>query len=304
MRVAVLGAGSIGLHLAAQLHLASHHVDLVCRSKEQMKAIKEQGIHYTRLDGSVEQLFVNVQTIEDSSEGVDWIFLTVKQTQVLSTIPLLKKINPKVPVLCFQNGLGHEDLLKTYLPSLSIFYAITTEGAYRKSQRSVQHTGKGQTYIGTLNPNQTDERVMLELADSLRNSSLKVQVEKNMKERIWKKLIINSCINPLTAVLHVTNGSLLESEYAMTTMNSLFEEAIRLAQKEGIAIETGFWEEIVQVCRNTYHNKSSMLQDIEAGRETEIKFINGALLRAAKRFGISVPVHTVMVNLMLAKQQF
>ena len=303
MKIAVLGAGSMGLHLAVQLHIAGHQVVVVCRSKEQAKEIKAKGIHYIQLDGSAQEQFIHVKSIDESLEGIDWIFLTVKQTQILSTIPFLKKIDPKVPILCFQNGLGHEELLRTYLPSLSIYYAITTEGAYRKSPRSVQHSGKGETYIGTLNSNQTSEGVLTKLANVLGDSSLRVQVERNMKERVWRKLIINSCINPLTALLQVTNGALLETEYTMKTMEALLQEAVTLTQREGMDIDLGFLQDIVQVCRNTYHNRSSMLQDIEAGRETEIQFINGAIKRTAEQLGVSVPTHSLLVNLILAKQQ-
>lgn len=303
MRIAVLGAGSIGLHLAAQLQIAGIDVILVCRGKEQAQRIKEKGIDYIGLDGSNLQLFLQVQSIEELLEDIDWIFLTVKQTHLLSIIPFLKVIDPKVPILCFQNGLGHEEVLKVHLPLISIYYAITTEGAYRTSVRSVQHTGSGHTYVGSLHGDGQSQHVLQALTKTLKSSTLDFQPESNMKERIWKKLFINSCINPLTALLHIPNGRLLENSLTLNMMDALLKEAITVAEREGIIIRPSFLQDIVQVCRNTYGNRSSMLQDIEAGRETEIQFINGTIVRMAEQWGIAVPTHSLMVNLILAKQQ-
>jgi len=168
----------------------------------------------------------------------------------------------------------------------------------------IRHTGKGTTWIG---PSQKmrgqDWKESWPLINIFTGSQLDVSFEDQIAERIWKKLIINSCINPLTGILRVKNGWLVESPYTLGIMESLFQEAAKVAEKEGIGIERSFLQEIVIVCRNTYHNKSSMLQDLEAGRNTEIDYINGAIKKIADKHRINVPYHTMMIQLVQARQQ-
>ncbi|RKD24086.1 hypothetical protein BEP19_06670 [Ammoniphilus oxalaticus] len=304
MNISVIGGGSIGLYFTAQLALASHQLTVVCRSERQAGEIARKGIRYIDLTDSVQQVWPRTQWIEDRPLDADWIFLTVKQPQILSTIPYLKKQRADIPILCFQNGMGHEEVLRSHLPYASIYQAITTVGAYRRDPCSVQHTGQGVTYVGSLANNSETPSVLRNLVEKLDGAAVSAQIERDMRDRVWKKLIMNSCINPLTALFQVQNGELLENKHALQMMEQLYQEAVAVARLQGVEIDSNFLQEIVQVCRNTYGNKSSMLQDIESGKETEIKFINGAIVRAARHVGIEVPIHAALTQLIQAKQQY
>ncbi len=304
MNIGVMGAGSIGLHLSAQLWLGGLKVTVICRQPDQASYINEYGLTYIDLDDQAQQIPVQACSLLDTPEPWDWIFLTVKQPQISSAISYLQNTRGTQRILCFQNGIGHQERLKEELPHAKIYVAVTTEGAYRQSPANVRHTGSGLTSLGAWDEGDSDHHHDLqELVKLFSKTEMKIHIEDTIKERIWKKLIVNSCINPLTALLGITNGMLLESPPATQALEKLFMEAQEVAQLEGTKIGPLFLQEIVNVCRNTYLNKSSMLQDIEAGRETEIEFINGAIVRTGQQHGFHAIQHSLVRDLILARQR-
>jgi 2-dehydropantoate 2-reductase len=301
MKIGIIGAGSIGLHLAGQLFLAGKDVWLICRTKEQARLIQKEGLNYIELSGERKQLYPHTVWIKDEIPDFTWLFLTVKQTHLSSIIPdLIRLTQNNAPLVCFQNGMGHETKLRQAGVTAPIYLAVTTEGACRIKHNEIKHTGRGQIWVGRAMMNGEGLDIS-ELVQVFAGSKLQVEVE-SMEERMWHKLVVNCCINPLTAILQVTNGSLIESTSAMDLMKKLFNEAVLTAKFEGIRIDKQFLQEIFLVCRNTYHNKSSMLQDIDAKRETEIASINGWIIETASKHGCQVPSHEWVTKLVLAKQ--
>lgn len=304
MKIGILGGGSIGLHLAVQLQMAGKEPVVICRQRLQAEEIRANGITYTRLDGSTKNVKVHATDIEETL-AFDWVLLAVKQPQIGAVIPYLRRlaVNQSFSLICFQNGIGHEQALLEQLSEIPAYFAVTTEGAFKESLSAVRHTGQGTTWIGKWNAPVSGAPQLEELMGLFQQTELQVIPEDRVRERVWKKLIINACINPLTALLGLKNGELLDSPYTLDAMKMLFEEAKKVAELEDIKIDTQFMQEIVTVCRNTYGNKSSMLQDIEASRITEIQYINGAIERIAKKHGSTVSYHSLIVRLIQAKQQ-
>jgi 2-dehydropantoate 2-reductase len=302
VRIGIIGAGSIGLHIAGQLFLAGKDVWLICRSKEQVSRLQENGLIYIDLLGNKKILHPHAIWIKDTSPTFDWLFLTVKQTHLAPLIPeLIRLAQASTPIVCFQNGMGHDTRLSQAGIAAPIFLAVTTEGAYRLKHNEIKHTGRGQIWVGPAK-NKGDFSAFPQLMQVFAGSELQVEVVESMKERMWHKLVVNCCINPLTAILQVNNGALVESTSARELMEKLFNEAVLVANYEGVRIDQHFLQEIFLVCRNTYHNKSSMLQDIEAERETEIASINGWVLEIALKHGCQAPSHEWATKLILAKQ--
>ncbi|WP_134700257.1 ketopantoate reductase family protein [Ammoniphilus sp. YIM 78166] len=303
MNIGILGAGSLGLHLAGQLSMAGKDPIVVCRSREQAQQLNKEGLTYRQLEGRSVQLNIRATSVVDIPQTIDWLLLTVKQPQLEEALAYASHLKAPFSFICFQNGIGHETLISNQFPTTPVYFAVTTEGAYRDAQDSVRHTGKGITWIGKWRAPISEDPSFQFVKNLFSNTSLHVVGEDQIEQRVWKKLIINSCINPLTALLGVKNGLLLESPYAGQAMGMLFEEARLIAELEGIKIDPSFLQEIVTVCRNTYENKSSMLQDIEAGRKTEIEFITGAIEKTASKHEKTVYYHALLKQLVLAKQE-
>ena len=121
-------------------------------------------------------------------------------------------------------------------------------------------------------------------------------VTKDIHGEIWAKAIVNAAINPLTAVLGVANGALLESRTVTRLMSEICSECEAVAEAAGIALPTSsLYRRAREVARVTASNRSSMLRDIELGRKTEISCINGHICRMASELKLRVPLNKALV---------
>ncbi len=311
MKIEVIGGGSIGLLLAAKLGPLSR-LKISVRTEEQSRRIRDEGIGYLPMERNPQTVRVDdsvfgqqVGLTDREGFAADWILLTVKQKDI--TPELCKKLAVRMGrstrLLCFQNGLGHAERLSQSVPKERIWLAVTTEAARRESQAVVRHTGVGYTILGKAFPDTTfagDTSAIEELSALLDAAGLSNEVRPNIFTSVWEKLIINAVINPLTAVLRVPNGMLLEHPMRLGLMKELYQESALVAEAYGYRLPDNFWERIVKVCQATSANRSSMLQDVEMGRETEIAWINGAILEKAREKSLKLPVTESIVRIMQA----
>jgi 2-dehydropantoate 2-reductase len=298
----------LGLLLAGRCSLSDVPTSLVTRSAQQSRLLNLQGLKLTEGENeltvslhctSFEQESMNLDGIHDDQTG-DWILLTVKQQHMDGRlIRLLQaKCNRGARIVCFQNGIGHMEKLTREIPEEYIYTAVTTEAAFKESGSQVIHTGRGETWIGhedSRHPDFSDSEKKLK--NSLQNAGFTTNLSKNINRFVWNKLLINSVINPLTAILRVRNGELITSPDWVNTMKALYDEGCSAANSMGITIGNDLWEQLVDVCRSTSQNQSSMLQDIAAGRKTEVEWINGSIIRIAAQSELKVPTHQAVYNM-------
>lgn len=301
MNVGIIGAGSMGLLFAAKCAQSASDVYVVTRSAEQATIINERGL---TVEGESNFTSRHVHAIPIAQlpglrVHLEWLIIFVKQHQfdeeLVTSIAEWTKRGTKV--LCFQNGIGHIERLTQHIPEQHIFTAITTEAALRRAANEVLHTGSGTTLIGLENEDFQHEINIDNLMKILKDAGFAVSLSKNMKSVVWRKLLINAVINPLTAILRVNNGALLTSQHRVYLMKALLEEGRAVAQSIVVNDTFDLWEQIVDVCHASAANKSSMLQDVLAERPTEIEWINGAIIRAAHESDIDVPTHEAVYHI-------
>jgi 2-dehydropantoate 2-reductase len=303
LKIAIIGGGSLGLMWTARLLLAGFQSTLIVRSREQAQRIVHHGLKYT--EGKVTQMLA--PTVYPSGEigqlSYDLLILAVKQTQLQSTFPLLRRISTSHPyLLTLQNGLGHLEHLADAYPLDRILLGVTTEGAYRHSPNHVERTGYGTTWIGQAGLSVPTASIQA-IQEELRNKGFQIEWDGNINERLWRKCVINCVINPLTAIMNIRNGQLLSSEHLKRLMKQLFNETIAIAEREGYKFDEKLWQEIESVCRSTSQNRSSMLQDLHANQPTEIEYINGYVIQRGKQHGLPTPTHDLIVELIQAKEE-
>ncbi|AIQ13920.1 ketopantoate reductase family protein [Paenibacillus durus] len=309
MRIDIIGAGSLGLLLAGKLIFAGGRVRLWCRSEEQCAALLEDGITIS-YEGGRQPILVPGSEVEAlpmsefsrfyADETADWLVLTVKQGPLHQMLPeLLAPLrHTELNLLCLQNGWGHMELLRELLPAAHLYAAVTTEGAKRESAVRVVHAGKGQTFIGLWGESGAVQmNQAAHLAETLALAGFSAAVSNQVETMIFRKLLINAVINPLTAVWRIPNGELLSSDLRLSMMRELYEEAVSVYDACGISYEHSLWNDILEVCRATSGNLSSMLADVLASRETEIGWINGSLVELAKQSGVDVPAHRLIIKM-------
>jgi 2-dehydropantoate 2-reductase len=310
MKIRIIGAGSLGLLFAGKLadQLSSGtEVQLICRTEEQAELINREGVRIYSLDGTIHSSFPEAasgsQLRKLSWEHPDVTVLTVKQNAITSAFAnkLKQDIGPSGYILCLQNGAGHESILAEAIPLTRIWLAVTTEAARTRSRHEVEHTGEGKTLLGMAREGEGGEAVLEALLAMFANASIPAERSTAIRGSIWHKLVVNSIINPLTALLNVKNGELLSHPDAIILMKTLLEEASALATHSNLEVFHPSWDQIRQVCTQTAANTSSMLQDIRAGRKTEIEAITGYILDQGRQAGIVMPTHETLYRLVRSK---
>ncbi|WP_248926619.1 ketopantoate reductase family protein [Paenibacillus hamazuiensis] len=312
MRIRIIGAGALGMLLTAKLAGAGACVELVVRSAEQAERLEKEGV---RISGHTQTAFVRPVIIrgEDAVKTpdgeIDAIIVTVKQLHITPQFAsfVSRQLTGGTIVACFQNGLGHIDTMSGHIPRERLLTAVTTEAALKLSACEVEHTGGGTTWLGFEEAGPAENRfeeMQKKLIGLLLKAGFRALASNNILYNVWHKLIVNSVINPLTAILRVRNGELLATPHSEALMRTLLREASELASAKGIEPPGPSWEQLAEVCVKTADNRSSMLQDILAGRPTEIDRITGSLLREAQLLGIQLPAHETVYVMVKALEAF
>jgi 2-dehydropantoate 2-reductase len=299
--IVVLGGGSLGLLLAGKLNAAGSRAELWTRTEEQALRLEREGVAIEDAGGGRTVVAVRAQALEHvAARRNTTVLLALKQTAL--TDELLERLagilTEGCAIAAFCNGIGHFDRLRRALPGVKLAAAVTTEAALRTDARTVVHTGRGHIWLGPaplfdeIPPRYAEMpgRNRLQEAESrLVQAGFSVILSNDMKERMLRKLLVNAVINPLTALLRIRNGELTSTPQRLRLVRSLFDETAGILQAYGIPEDDRLWDELLDVCERTAHNRSSMLQDALAARPTEIDAINGAVCRLAKRQGLSAP---------------
>ncbi|MFC5703611.1 ketopantoate reductase family protein [Cohnella faecalis] len=317
---AVVGGGSLGLLLAGKLAAAGCRVVLWTRTSEQAERIEADGIAIEEMSGVVSQPVrlraIPISSVKGIHEGP--ILLTVKQTALDSELYSFLRLatGGAGRIYLFQNGVGHVEKLARALPGTTLTPAITTEGALRLGPSSVRHTGKGAIWFGVVGaaellpmPMTTGidsenalfaDSSVRNVAEMMKQAGFTVFLSNELEKRVLRKLLINSVINPLTALLRIPNGQLLKTPERLSLARELFDETAKVLERSGLPDAANAWDEVAAVCEATATNLSSMLQDVQAGRATEIDAINGAVCRLAERNGLEAPLNAAVTALIKA----
>ncbi|WP_158299529.1 ketopantoate reductase family protein [Paenibacillus antri] len=308
MNIDIVGGGSLGLLLAGKAaRVAGVRVRLIARTSAQAEGIARDGVSVLETSGVERRSRLSCASFDAAvSEPVeaDWLWFATKQTHwseaLLAYAAGAAKAGARL--LLFQNGVGHaERLAGAGAPPESVFVAVTTEGARKTAADAVAHTGAGTTAIGSAGAAASEAAAAdltgqaLPARDVLRAAGFDADVVPDIERYVRRKLLTNSVINPLTAVLRATNGELAASPHYRSVMRALFDEAYAaLTTAADAADPEAEWRQVLRVCELTAGNHSSMLQDVLGGRETEIEAITGAVLRSAAAKGLAAPTNAAM----------
>jgi len=289
MKIAIIGAGSLGLLFASRFRKYTNaELILISRTESQKQKLIKDNLRLYEQDGT--ELNIAVPTFFQFEHGqeMNWIFLMVKQTDLVGIEKTIKHWSgDQTRILCFQNGMGHIEYLEQHLIN-PLYVAITTEGALRFNENSVKHTGKGETWIGgQVSVYDSSVESILYLFNQ---AGFHAQYSESIEEKNWRKLAINAVINPITALLEVKNGLLNEDPYLQILVNHVIGEITEVFAAANININEDMKQVIYQVCLSTKENKSSMLQDIQKGRKTEVESIIGPILELGKSYHIPTPL--------------
>lgn len=286
----ILGAGSLGLLYAARLALTGKSVCLLVKHKQVNHLTLGITLHQG-VASLAKRVFVRVKSQPEPRLQIQQLILATKAGQAAAALQTwLPNLNPEAEILLLQNGLGSQaEVAKLVQPQHTLLAASVTEAAFLAEPAKVVHSGQGNTQLGRwCGP---DQQAAARWASRLTLAGLNTQAVEPIRPALWHKLALNAVINPLTALHKIENGALASREY-QPQVQRLCQETLQLFQRLGLEEpEGGLAYRLEQVILATAANKSSMLQDLQAGRPTELDYITGALLKAAQAVKLKLPAH-------------
>lgn len=276
--ILLIGTGAMASLFAALLSAQGFRVRMLGSWGENIQAINEYGVRFIDHEGQETSYKVDVTDDPKTCRKCRLAIVLVKSYQTHTAAERLAACLPIDGIaLTLQNGLGNYELLADRLGAERVISGVTTFGATLISPGRVRIGGLGSITIG--------EHEKAELPVSiLTQAGFEVEIVPDTRSLIWGKLIINSSINPLTALLEVKNGELLENEYALELLNLITAESASVATELGFELPYSDPIEMVAiVARKTAQNYSSMFIDLKRGSPTEVDSINGAVVREAQK---------------------
>jgi len=297
MRVAIVGAGAMGGVWAARLSAAGTPVAVVDVSPNVVAAIATDGLVLQTRDGT-ETARPQATTRPEDLGPCDVVFFFVKAHHTASAAQFARPlVGSSTTVVSLQNGWGNADVLADTYPPDQIVMGVTYHSATVIAPGRVAHTGKGATYLGPYVAGSPLDRAVV-VCQLLGAAGIDTTVTPQVKAEVWKKLILNAATLPTAALTRLSAGDLAQPGPMLDLVDALAAEAVQVARAQGYAIDLAEQtERIHAVLAGAGAGKASMLQDATARRKTEIEVINGAVVRAAEKVGMDVPLNRAMVAL-------
>jgi 2-dehydropantoate 2-reductase len=285
-KILIVGSGALATLFAARLAQAGNQITMLGTWKEGIEALERDGARLVDFHGDEKRFPVRATDDPRECAGAKHAIVLVKAWQTERVARQLRDcLADDGLALTLQNGLGNRETLVQSLGLDRVALGSTTTGATLLGPGLAKAGGEG---VISLERNQA----LGPLEEALRSAGFQVHAVEDTQSLIWGKLVINAAINPLTALLRVKNGELLERPFAREAMKALARETANVANAENIVLP--FDDPVAkaeEVAHKTAANASSMLQDVLRGAPTEIDAICGAVVRAAERHRIGAPVN-------------
>ena len=273
----ILGVGAIGMRWARKLKLAGESVTLILRDEQKLQdfVAAGSGIRYLSHLGE-EFVPFPATSLDDSALKIDNLLLCTKSYSLIDAYEAVSdRLVDGANLVLLCNGYGVQQQLATNAASLKVWAASTTSGANSATPFHLTLAGDGRTELGPLSH-------LAEQADYPLLNLPRHTASEDIETTLWKKVAVNACINPLTALYQLTNGELLSDSTAFQRMSRVAVEIEQLAKKlDKPLFEQPLLRVATEVCETTAANRSSMLQDRLNRRPSEIEWITGAILDLA-----------------------
>lgn len=304
MKIAILGGGgAMGGIFGGYLARAGNDVTLIDVSQAAVTTINDNGLTIEERDGSQPVIKVPASDKPASVGPVDLIINFVKcyhtEAAVRAAAPMIGK---DTAVLSLQNGWGNAPRIASIVGEDRVLVGLTYHGGTLLAPGRVKHPGSGMTYIGELTGKPTER--LGKVIEAFRAASIETTQSDRILDEVWKKLALNACTLPVAGLLHFMSHELVAFDGSKSLMAAILKEVVAVANAQGIALDYGErWAAITGLLEKAIGGKASMLQDVEARRQTEIEVINGAIVDAGRRVGVPTPHNETMVWMIQAAER-
>ena len=288
MKIAIMGAGAMGSLFGAHLAGAGHDVLLVDVDPVVVAAVDADGI---LLGERAVPVPITADPVGRGTYDAVVVLVKTYDTEAAAALaaPL---VGPATVIATLQNGIGGADVLAEAFGPERVLAGVTYQGATVLAPGRIRHHMHGETFLGD------DVAAAAPLAAALTEGGQPALALDPVAPRIWKKLTNNCMGNCTSALTGMSGGQMAGDDGILALQRAIATEAVAVAAGLGHDLDL---EDCVHtntsVLASSGDGRPSMLQDVEAGRRTEIETLNGAIVRHADALGIDVPVNRAMVAL-------
>ena len=294
--VAVLGAGAMGSFVGAGFCLGGAAVTLLDVNAAHIDAVNGTGLRMST-DAGDQVVHLAAMRPEQLQTAPDLVVVLTKQPNTRQALAALKPVLAEgCWVLTLQNGLGNQEIIEEVVPRERILLGVTTYPADLLGPGHVGSHGEGEIRLMTADG--ADRPIAAAIAALLNAGGQHAIVDPELSAAIWSKVAFNCAMNSICAVTGCRVGQLGSNTDGRALALDIADEVVAVAHKAGIAVDGAKVRATVQHAMDTHlSHKPSMLQDVLAGRPTEIASINGAVAAIAARVGQPAPRTTALYAL-------
>lgn len=311
LKILMIGAGGIGGYYAARLADAGHQVVLTARG-DHLEALRAKGLTVD-YQGQVLQHRLPACDHQELIRGYhpndfDLVAIALKSTATGAVMTELYDwlCAGSVPVLSLQNGIDNEPLIAEVVGEERVLGGLAVRiGGHITEPGKVFAEGVAQIVMGAWPIHQTDDpraKLLKTLEMAFNEAGIPTTVSENIRYELWRKLVINNGVNPLSALTHLDTRSLTHHPEFGKVVYGMMAETVKASEADGVNLTRQDLDDMFELISNFNAIKTSMLVDKEKGRPLELDSIAGAVLRRCAQLGVDAP-YTFTVNALLRQQQ-
>ncbi len=300
IKIAVVGAGAMGGYFGGRMAERGIPVTLIDVDEERVAAIASSGLRIKDEDGD-RRIPIAASTARQLSEPFDLIIIFTKSMHTASAAESVRHLVSKSTwFLTLQNGLGNPETIQSIYPGNRVLMGITDVPADLIGHAHVRSHAKGTVSIWTLDGRPSDS--IEQVRTLIEGAGIATKADPGIRTAIWEKVSFNAAMNPLTALANKPVGG-LENATGRALIGAIVDEAVATARAAGVVVDRDrIFERIDNALAHHKEHEPSMLQDMRAGRQTEIDAINGAVVSIGEAHGVPVPVNRTIVDLIRIAQ--
>jgi len=299
-RVAILGAGGLGAAYGSRfLRAPGFETQFIARG-ERYERLRRDGLI---VNGEAYDVPV-IHPDDENAQTTDLILVAVKHHHLETALPDLQRfVGEKTTILSVMNGLDSEPMIGGRYGMEKLLYGMALGIDAVREGNHIDYSAGGKIFFGEAANDNLSERVR-SIQDALERANIPYEIPVDMMRAMWRKFMINVGINQASAVLRAPYGVFQSDPAAQEIMESLMREAIAVAVAEGVDLnETDLlgWYDFLNTL--SPEGKTSMLQDVEAGRKTEVEIFGGKVVALGEKLAIDTPVNRTIVNAILVQER-
>jgi 2-dehydropantoate 2-reductase len=294
VRIAVIGCGAIGSLYAGHLaRVQGVEVWAVDSWAEHVEAMASRGLRVTGLADFTAA--VHATTSGTELPPCDFGVLATKALHTRAAVAAAQAALAGAAVVSIQNGLGNEDVIAELVPWV-IRGSIVTAGVMA-ARGVVRYEARGDSWFGPFEDRPAPIGAVRQLAGLLTEGGLRTHALQDARGPQWAKVIFNAATSPLAALTGLPVGRVCTDALLRPQVDQLITEAEAVCERAGVVLTRSPREAVAEAIAQAYEHRPSMLQDVLAGRRTEIDVLNGGIAREGRRLGVPTPLHDCMVAL-------